>query len=201
MKSLFHTVILCFFICQQASAQQFWESFGLQAGTTFNASSDEFNSTTALGVFIEPSVFLWERWRFGMRIEPTALAYGILTLPGGCGDSCEEGANFLLINYLKVEYLLGTPKYGAKKGHLHQAYVGANVLMLTHRRHIITSREPGNWKDTRRRITNAGIGARVGALLGKIDLSASYNFTGDDFRNHFGFNLGYQIIGVRNANR
>lgn len=168
------------------------DKLSVQVGATFNVSDDEFNNTTALGLYLEPNYQLNDKIRLGARIEPTALAYGILTLEGNCSTGCKEGGNFLLINYLKGEYLLGQPKYGPNNGK-RQAYVGVNLAMLTHRRYIITSRAAGNWENTRRVVTNLGVGPRFGVLLGRIDLSASYILTGSDFRNFVGLNLGYRF--------
>jgi hypothetical protein len=179
--------------------------FSLAVGVHYNKSSTEFNNTTGIGLFVEPSWTLSNRFRVGYRFEPTALAYGVLVLPGGCTEehpsypgfpSCREGANYVLNNYLKGAYFLGEPKYG-RKGGPYQLYVGLQALVLTHKRYIITSREPGRWRDTHRWVTNAGLGVGIGALLGRFDLAATYNRTGDDFRSHAGFSLGYRFGGQR----
>jgi hypothetical protein len=168
------------------------ENIGMQTGIVFNVSNDEFNSTTGLGLYFEPNYLVENKLRLGIRFEPVALAYGILTLPGGCDGSCEEGANFVLNNYLKAEYFLGNPVFGPN-GVKYQSYAGFHLSLITHKRYIITSRIPGAWKDTRERVTNLGIGPRIGILAGRFDLSASFNLTGEDFRNYAGFNLGYQF--------
>ncbi len=174
-------------------------------GLVFNQSSDEWNNTTGLGLLIEADYFLNNKVRVGARFEPTALAYGVLVLPGGCENehprypgvpSCREGANFLFNNYLKAEYMLGRPKYGIKGGRK-QAYVGLNILLLMHQRYIITSREPGNWKDAQRLVSNLGGGVRFGVLLGRFDLSTAYNRAGEDFRGFVGVNLGYTVLKLR----
>jgi hypothetical protein len=38
------------------------------------------------------------------------------------------------------------------------------------------------------------MGFRIGALLGRLDISASYNIAGSDFQNFFGFGLGYNVL-------
>ena len=182
-----------------ANAQEKFEDLCFRLGATFNVSpgSDEFNSSTGLGLFAESDYLIKERVRLGVRFEPTALAWGVLTLPGGCGGECKEGSNYLINNYLKAEYMIGQPKYGPKK-EKYQGYVGLNFLVLTHKRYIITSRIPGNYQDTRRTMTNLGFGIRSGALLRRVDLSASFNWTGNDFQQYFGFNLGYTVWQKRN---
>lgn len=199
MKHLIIIFVFCFL--QQAIAQE-GERVNIFIGPVFNQSSDAWNNTTGLGLFIEGAYFVNEKIRLGARFEPTALAYGVAVFPGGCEfehprypgfNSCREGANFLFNNYLKGEYMLGARKY-TKKNRRKQAYIGTNIILLMHNRYIITSREPGNWKDTQKLVTNLGIGIRLGVLLGKFDLSAAYNKAGKDFRGFVGLNLGYSIL-------
>lgn len=189
------TILLFTFITFQSLGQRTLDNFGIKVGATFNASSTEYYNTTGIGIFVEPDYMINEKFRFGLRIEPTALAYGIGVIYGGCGGSCKEGANFLLGNYLKGEYMIGKPKYGPK-GQRHQGYVGTNILILTHKRYIITS-IVDNLKNTIETVTNFGFGVRLGAILGKFDLSTSFNNAGKDFSNYFGFNIGYQILQPR----
>lgn len=182
-------------------AQEKEHEVHLDVGLVFNQSSQEWNNTTGIGLYIEGSYFLNDKVRAGVRFEPTALAYGVAVFPGGCEfehprypgiASCREGANFLFNNYIKAEYMLGQPRYGVKGGRK-QAYIGVNLLVLMHNRYIITSRETGNWKDTKRLVANLGAGVRFGVLLGRFDMSTAYNRTGDDFRGFVGFNLGYTV--------
>lgn len=187
--------------CSLGYAQQSKRDISVQVGTVFNQSDDEFNNTTGVGLYVEANYLPSEDWRLSFRFEPTALAYGVAVYPGGCTEehrrypgwtSCREGANYLLNSYLKAQMMLGEPRYN-KKNRKVQAYVGAQVVMLSHQRYIITSRVPGNWRDTRQNITNAGIGPNIGYLLGRWDLSASFNFVGDEFRDFLGINLGYAV--------
>ncbi len=183
--------------------QETSHNFSVLLGANYNLSSTEFNTTTGIGIFVEPSFILGDKFRLSYRFEPTALAYGVLVLPGGCSEehpaypgfpSCREGANYLLSNYLKGEYLFGKPKYG-RKGGAHQAYAGLNLNLLTHKRYIITSRVPGNWQDTHKWVANPGFGLSIGALLGRFALSVSFNKTGKDFRDFVGFGLAYRLWG------
>lgn len=167
--------------------------FNFFFGAHYNGSDTEWMPTTGIGVFAEPSILVNNRFKLGYRFEPTALAYGVLVLPGGCGGECKEGANYVLGNYLKAEYMLGKPKIGAK-GERYRGYAGLSFNIVTHKRWIITSRSPGKWADTHKWIADAGMGFRIGALLGRFDISASYNLAGSDFRNFFGFGLGYSIL-------
>lgn len=169
------------------------ENTSVQTGTTFNASSDKFNSTTAIGLFIEGNYWKSEKLRLGLRVEPVALAWGILVLPGGCDGECKEGANFLLNNYLKADYFIGRADL-SKKGKRKQGYIGVQFIYLTHNRWFITDRTPGNYKDTRRWIGDPGAGLRLGYKFGLIDLSVSGNLTGNLFRNYVGINLAFHIF-------
>ncbi|MFA0962154.1 hypothetical protein AB9P05_10125 [Roseivirga sp. BDSF3-8] len=166
---------------------------GVLAGLNFNQSNTLFNTTTGIGVFVEPDILINGRYRFGYRFEPTALAYGVLVLPGGCGGECREGANYVLNNYLKAEYLFGQPRRGKNRGR-HQFYAGVNLVILTHNRWILI-RDPGNYQNTRRWVTDTGFGIRAGALLGRFDLSAAFNMVGDDYQDYVGFSLGYRAWG------
>jgi len=175
--------------------------WNIQTGVLFNDSNDEFNNPSALGILIEGNYFFTEKTRFGVRVEPTALVYGLAVYPGGCEEehkrypgmpSCREGANFLTNSYLKVDYMLGRNKMN-KKGLRKHWYVGANLVILAHNRYVITSRAAGNWKDTRQFITDFGFGPRLGWLSGVFDISASYIITGDQFQNYFGFNFGVLV--------
>ncbi len=176
-------------------------NISIQTGLAYNQSDDAFNNTTGIGLYLEANYWPTDDLRFSFRFEPTALAYGVAVYPGGCTEehrrypgwpSCREGANYVLNSYLKAQMLLGQPRFN-KKDKLVQAYIGAQVLMLSHQRYIITSREPGNWRDTRQNITNFGIGPNIGYILGRWDLSASYNFVGKEFRDFLGINLGYTV--------
>jgi len=162
-------------------------------GALYNGSNTDWMPTTGIGLFVEPSILMNDKFKIGYRFEPTALAYGVLTLPGGCGGECKEGANYLLGNYLKAEYMFGRPKFGDKGGR-YQGYVGLSFNILTHKRWIITSRAPGRWTDIHNWVIDAGMGFRIGALLGRLDISASYNIAGSDFQNFFGFGLGYNVL-------
>lgn len=88
--------------------------------------------------------------------------------------------------------LLGQQRF-LKKEKLIQGYIGAHLVMLSHQRYIITSRETGDWANTRQNITNFGVGPNIGYILGRWDLSASYNFMGTEFRDYLGLNLGYSF--------
>lgn len=192
---IFNVISICCF------GQQTPHNISIQTGLAYNQSDNEFNTTTGIGLYFEANYFPTEDLRLSFRFEPTALAYGVLILPGGCTNehrqfpgvpSCREGANYVLNSYLKTQMLLGQPRFN-KKDKLVQAYIGAHLLMLSHQRYIITSREPGNWRDTRRNITSFGIGPNIGYILGRWDVSASYNFVGDEFRDFLGVNLGYTV--------
>lgn len=165
-----------------------------QVGTAFNASPgpDEAKSTSGVGLFLASDFTVKDKIRFGLRFEPTALAWGVALLPDACGGACKEGASYLLSNYLTADYLVGKPKYGTQNGK-HQGYFGVNLLMLTHRRYQISDKDPDNWVTTKRTVTNLGVGMRAGFLLGRFDLSASYNRVDIDFQDYFGFNLGYTV--------
>lgn len=181
--------------------QQAPRNISIQTGLVYNQSDEEFNNTTGIGLLIEANYLPTEDLRFSFRFEPTALAYGVAVYPGGCTEehqrfpgwtSCREGANYVLNSYIKAQMLLGESRFN-KKGKLMQGYLGGHVMMLSHKRYIITSREPGNWRDTRQNVTNFGIGPNIGYILGRWDLSASYNFVGDEFRDFLGINLGYTV--------
>lgn len=200
MRFQFFLLFLFCFSFQTIAQEE--EKLNIYLGAVFNQSSDAWNNTTGVGLFIEGDYFINEKIRIGARFEPTALAYGVAVFPGGCEfehprypgfNSCREGANFLFNNYLKAEYMLGNPIYG-KNERRKQAYIGGNIILLMHNRFIITSREPGNWKDTQQLVANLGAGIRVGVLLGKFDLSMAYNKAGEDFRGFVGLNLGYSIL-------
>ncbi len=199
MQYFFIIVIITF--STSANGQDTLNRLAISLGPAYNQSSSAFNSTTGLGIFIGANYALNDRSSIGIKVEPTALAHGVLTLPGGCENesprypgipSCREGANYLIGNYISFDYMLGQPKFGSKGGKS-QSYIGLHAIILTHKRFIITSRLAGNWKDDRRTITNAGIGLKYGLLLGRFDINLSYNLTGNDFRNYGGFNLGYRI--------
>ncbi|MGB3467323.1 MAG: hypothetical protein WBA74_18715 [Cyclobacteriaceae bacterium] len=167
--------------------------FEIIIGAHYNGSSQEWMQTTGVGLFFESNFLVKENLRLGYRFEPTALAYGVWILPGGCGGDCREGANYLLGNYLKAEYLLGNPKIG-KKGGKYQCFAGLSFNIMAHRRWIITSKEQGNWKDTLRWIVDPGAGVRFGAMLGNMDIYASYNLAGNELQNFYGLGMGYRIL-------
>lgn len=182
-------------------AQTDKRDISIQVGSVFNQSDDEFNTTTGVGLYFEANYLPTENLRLSFRFEPTALAYGILVLPGGCTEehrqfpgitSCREGSNYLLNSYVKAQMLIGEPRFN-KNNRRVRGYIGGHVVMLSHQRYIITSREPGNWRDTRKNITNAGLGLSLGYILGRWDISSSYNFVGDEFRDFLGLNLGYTV--------
>lgn len=192
---------LSLLLCLSSIAQDASRDISIQTGLAYNQSDNEFNNTTGTGIYFEVNYLPTEDLRLSFRFEPVALAYGVLVLPGGCTEehrqfpgwtSCREGANYLLNSYAKAQMLLGTPRF-TKKNKLIQGYIGGQVMMLSHQRYIITSRGPGDWTDTRQSITNFGIGPNIGYILGRWDLSASYNFVGDEFRNFLGVNLGYTV--------
>lgn len=178
------------------------KGFSLTAGVVYNKSNMEFNTMTGVGLFFEPRLILNERFVLGYRFEPMALAYGVAVYPGGCTEehplfpgtpSCREGANYVLNNYLFGDYRIGKAKYGPKGG-LRQFYTGLSLNLYTHDRYIITSREPGNWTDTQRWVSNLGPGLRFGAYLGRIQINLSYNLTEEDFQPFLGTSIGYQIL-------
>ena len=182
-------------------AQQDRRNISIQTGLAYNQSDDEFNNTTGIGIYFEANYLPTKDLKLSFRFEPTALAYGVAVYPGGCTEehrrypgwpSCREGANYVLNSYVKAQMLLGQPHYN-KKDRLVQGYIGGHITMLSHQRYIITSRGPGDWTDTRKNITNFGIGPNIGYLLGRWDLSASYNFVGNEFRDFLGINLGYTV--------
>ncbi len=171
----------------------------IQLGPVFNQSSDAFNNTTGLGMFLQADYFPKENIRVALGVEPTALVYGVLVLPGGCEHehrrypgvpSCREGSNYLLNNFVSGDLFWGKSSYG-KKGGLRQAYVGLSANMLAHQRYVITSRVIGQWRDTRLSVSSLSMGGRLGYLLGRMDLSVSYNQPISNFRGFVGFRLGY----------
>lgn len=187
--------------CLACYAQESPRNISIQTGLAYNQSDTEWNNTTGIGIYFEANYQPTADLRFSFRFEPTALAYGVAVFPGGCTEehrrypgftSCREGANYLLNSYAKAQLLLGQPRFN-KKDRLIQGYIGAHVTMLSHQRYIITSREPGNWRDTRKNVTNFGVGPNIGYILGRWDLSASYNFVGTEFRDYLGLNLGYTV--------
>ncbi len=168
--------------------------FSLHLGANFNQSSTAINSTTGIGLFLEPAILVGDRYRLGYRFEPTALAYGVGVIWDACNDGeCREGANYVLNNYLKADYLIGQPKIN-RNGARFQTYAGVNLIILTHRRWVIQATGPQSIDDTQQWVTNTGMGIRFGALLGRFDLSVSLNRTGADFQDYIGFNLGYDLL-------
>ena len=184
-------VLLVFtWFSHQLSCQSYRENLSLQIGPLYNISpgSDEFNSSTALGLFFEANYELKKRVRMGVRWEPSALVWGILELPGGCDGVCREGANFLYNYYLKADYLIGKAENTKVR-----SYFGVNLLFQSHKRYIITSRVPGNFMDTRRTVANLGYRFRFGIMLGRFDLSTAYQIAGQDFQDYLSLNLGYTL--------
>lgn len=190
-------IITKIIFCQQHNAAM----FNLYAGAIYSNSNDEFMNNTGIGVFLEPSLTFGKKFKTAFRFEPLALAYGVLLLPGGCTEehprypgipTCREGANYLLNNYFIFDYLIGQSKSGKKGGH-YQSYLGMSFNIHTHRRYVITSRVPGNWRDTAKWIIRPGTGIRIGYLLGKFNLSVAYNFIGKDFQDYLGMSLSYRI--------
>lgn len=201
MRSKVIALSFCYLIALASHAQNQPRNISIQTGLAYNQSDDEFNNTTGIGLYLEANYLPTEDFRVSFRFEPTALAYGMAVYPGGCTEehrrypgftSCREGANYVLNSYLKAQMLIGQPRY-TKKDKRIQGYVGAQLVMLSHQRYIITSRRPGNWTDTRQNITNFGFGPNVGYMLGRWDLSAAYHFVGAEFRNYLGLNLGYSF--------
>ncbi|WP_296704592.1 hypothetical protein [Algoriphagus sp.] len=92
--------------------------------------------------------------------------------------------------------MLGEPKFGRKKRREH-TYLGFDILLLSQKRYNIISREPGNWLDTRKRVTGFGGGLRIGAVLGKFDVSTAYTFTGKQFRDFKNLNLAYRFLHIK----
>ncbi len=202
MKAYLIVIVLLFSYAQAYGQKQKVWNFKLPAGLVFNQSNTDFMNTSGLGIYLEPKFFYNDKFIFGYRSEPIALVYGVLILPGGCTErhprypdmpSCREGSSYLLNNYLFTDYRIGHPKYG-KKGGIIQFYSGLSLNFYTHSRYIITSREPGNWKDKEAWVSNLGPGARFGALLGKCQINLSYNLTGSQFQPFLGMAIGYQII-------
>lgn len=201
MKKLILFITLCFFLTNSFAQKENVKDFSLVTGLVYNQSNMKFNTTTAVGIYFEPKIYFNERLIIGYRLEPVALAYGVLLLPGGCTQvhrqfpgmpSCREGSNFLINNYFFVDKRLGNQKIG-KKGGVYQLYSGLSINVHTHHRYIITSRT-GNWEDVETWITNLGLGYRFGALLGRTQLNLSYNITGSDFQPFLGMSFGYTMI-------
>ena len=193
MKKIFSFLLAIFCFCLAQSQDEKTSQINVFIGTHYNGSSTDWIPTTGIGFFVEPNILINDKYKLGYRFEPTALAYGVSVLPGGlCGVECREGANYLLGNYLKAEYMLGRPKFGSKGGK-YQGYAGLSFNILTHKRWVITSRSSQGWVDTHMWIVDPGMGFRIGALIGRLDVSASYNIAGNDFQNFFGFGLGYTI--------
>lgn len=199
MKRFLIGIILLFLFGHVYGQEKKALDFKLPVGLVFNISNSEFMNTNGLGLYFEPKFFYEDKFIFGYRFEPIALVSGVLELPGGCIEeqpsfsgisSCREGANYLLNNYLFTDYRIGD---GKNEG-LRQFYAGLSLNIYTHSRYIITSREPGNWKDKEARVTNVGPGVRFGGLLGKIQINLSYNLTGSQFQPYLGTSIGYHII-------
>jgi hypothetical protein len=195
-------IFLFFFLSNGFAQKGNRPDFKLPVGVVFNQSNMEFNTTTALGIYLEPKFFYNDRLILGYRLEPVALAYGVLLLPGGCTQvhrqypgmpSCREGSNFLINNYFFADRRLGSPTIG-KKGGIYQLYTGLSINVHTHHRYIITSRRAGNWEDAETWITNLGLGYRFGALLGRTQANLSLNITGRDFQPFLGMSFGYVVI-------
>jgi hypothetical protein len=202
MKKAILFFTICFFSANSFAQKENVKNFSLVTGLVYNQSNMKFNTTTAVGIYFEPKIYFNKRLTLGYRLEPVALAYGVLLLPGGCTQvhrrfpgmpSCREGSNFLINNYFFVDKRLGNPKIG-KKGGVYQFYSGLSINVHTHHRYIITSRRAGNWEDTEAWITNLGLGYRLGALLGRTQLNLSYNITGSDFQPFLGISFGYILI-------
>ncbi|WP_373495449.1 hypothetical protein [Aquiflexum sp.] len=197
-------ILICLFFCLSITYAQKEnvKDFSLVTGPVYNQSNMKWNTTTAVGVYLEPKFYLNERMIIGYRLEPVALAYGVLLLPGGCTQvhrhypgmpSCREGSNFLINNYFFVDNRLGNQKIG-KKGGVYQLYSGLSINVHTHQRYIITSRRAGNWEDAEAWITNFGLGYRLGALLDRTQANLSLNITGTDFQPFVGMSFGYSVI-------
>lgn len=185
------TFLLLFLLsCTFAQSQS--NVFSLLAGTHFNQSNTELNTTTGIGLFLEPNVTWNNTLRLGFRFEPTALAYGEGVTWDACGGSCRDGANYVLNNYLKVEYLLGQPTIG-RQGGQYQLYVGGHLSLITHKRWEVISIIPDGDFNTHNWVANPGYGLRIGALLGRFDLSITANRVGEDFQDYWGFSLGYRL--------
>ena len=202
MKKYLCLILCLLFVGKGFSQEKERPDFTLNLGLVYNKSNLESNTMTGMGIFFEPKFFWNNRFVVGYRFEPMALAYGVGVFPGGCTEehplypgmpSCREGANYVLNNYLFSDYRLGSPKYGPKGG-LRQFYTGLSLNLYTHNRYIITSRQPGNYQDTQRWVTNIGPGVRFGAYLGRVQVNLSYNLTGDDFQPFLGTSIGYQVI-------
>lgn len=202
MKRHLILIFLFFEITNSFAQEKSLRDFNLVSGLVFNQSNMEFNTTTAVGIYLEPKLFLSDKFIIGYRLEPVALAYGILLLPGGCTQvhrqypgmpSCREGSNFLINNYFFVDRRFGNQKLG-KKGGVYQLYSGLSINFHTHHRYVITSRRPGNWEDMETWITNLGFGYRFGALLGRTQANLSLNLTGKDFQPYLGMSFGYTLI-------
>lgn len=202
MKKRLILVFLIFEVTYSFAQEASLRDFSLTTGLVFNQSNMQFNTTTAVGIYLEPKFHLNERFIIGYRLEPVALAYGILLLPGGCTQvhrrfpgmpSCREGSNFMINNYFFVDRRLGNQKIG-RKGGVYQFYSGLSVNVHTHHRYVITSRRPGNWEDMETWITNLGFGFRIGALLGRTQANLSLNLTGKDFQPFLGMSFGYTVI-------
>ena len=156
-------------------------------GPVHNVSKQLYLQTTSLGLYGQVKKPLGVKWIGHFAIEQNALAYGILVLPGGCDGECKEGSNFLLNTYAGLQYKLGNDEKNF-------GYVGGHVLLSTHNRHIITSRVPGNYEDTRERVTSPGVGVALGYQWGKVDLNTSYNVTNSKFQNHWRFAIGIKLF-------
>ncbi|MFC2104003.1 hypothetical protein ACFLS4_01460 [Bacteroidota bacterium] len=187
-KSLITVIIII--LPLQVLGQDDSQNLSIQLGATYNHSSFDIYNTTGIGLFLESDYLIQEKYRLGVRFEPIALVYGIWYLPEGCDDGCKEGSSYVVNNYIKADYFIGQPVYETNFIKC-QGYVGINILVIAHKRYVITSMELGNWEYAHRTFTNLGIGVRLGFILGRFDLSASYNKTGKDFSDHYGVNLGY----------
>ncbi len=97
-------------------------------------------NTSGLGLYFESKFLYQDRFIFGYRFEPIALIYGVLVLPGGCTEehprypgmpSCREGANYLLNNYMFVDYRIGKQKI-SENGGLYQFYAWFSLNFHTH---------------------------------------------------------------------
>ncbi len=202
MRKFFITIAMLFLtVCSYSQEKDIWD-FRLPVGLVYNQSNTEFNNTTGIGIYLEPKYFYRDKLVFGYRLEPIALAEGLLVTPGGCTEehprypgipSCREGSYYLLNNYLFTDYRFGKWKSG-KKGGIYQLYTGLSLNIYTHGRYVITSREVGNFRDEKKWITNIGAGLRLGAFLGHFQINLSYNITGKQFQPYFGIGIGYLVV-------
>ena len=125
-------------------------------------------------------------WRVGGRALLHALAYGVATFPTSTSEF-KEGANLLFVGQLFTDKQVGASDAPSP------FYLGVHASILSHHRHVITSRGPGPWRSTQANITELGIGPRAGVMLNRFDVNSYFAWVGSSFVNYLSLNVAYRI--------